>query len=122
PIHRDLQRIATLRRQSPALQRGLQLNLELQGERAAFYRVYQHGDTAQTALVLLNKGDAQASMQVSQFLQPGTWRDGFSGQALQVDQVLAAEVPAHGVRVFLFDGALTRTDLLARLAQAMEKR
>ena len=122
PIHRDLQRIATLRRQSPALQRGLQLNLELQGERAAFYRVYQHGDTAQTALVLLNKGDAQASMQVSQFLQPGTWRDGFSGQALQVDQVLAAEVPAHGVRVFLFDGALTRADLLARLAQAMEKR
>ena len=122
PIHRDLQRIATLRRQSPALQRGLQLNLELQGERAAFYRVYQHGDTAQTALVLLNKGDAQASMQVSQFLQPGTWRDGFSGQALQVDQVLAAEVPAHGVRVFLFDGALTRPDLLARLAQAMEKR
>ncbi len=122
PIHRDLQRIATLRRQSPALQRGLQLNLELQGERAAFYRVYQHGDTAQTALVLLNKGDAQASMQVSQFLQPGTWRDGFSGQALQVDQVLAAEVPAHGVRVFLFDGALTRADLLARLVQAMEKR
>ena len=122
PIHRDLQRIATLRRQSPALQRGLQLNLELQGERAAFYRVYQHGDTAQTALVLLNKGDAQASMQVSQFLQPGTWRDGFSGQALQVDQVLAAEVPAHGVRVFLFDGALTRADLLARLGQAMEKR
>ena len=122
PIHRDLQRIATLRRQSPALQRGLQLNLELQGERAAFYRVYQHGDTAQTALVLLNKCDAQASMQVSQFLQPGTWRDGFSGQALQVDQVLAAEVPAHGVRVFLFDGALTRADLLARLAQAMEKR
>ena len=122
PIHRDLQRIATLRRQSPALQRGLQLNLELQGERAAFYRVYQHGDTAQTALVLLNKGDAQASMQVSQFLQPGTWRDGFSGQALQVDQVLAAEVPAHGVRVFLFDGALTSPDLLARLAQAMEKR
>ena len=122
PIHRDLQRIATLRRQSPALQRGLQLNLELQGERAAFYRVYQHGDTAQTALVLLNKGDAQASMQVSQFLQPGTWRDGFSGQALQVDQVLAAEVPAHGVRVFLFDGALTRADLLAQLAQAMEKR
>ena len=121
-IHRNLKRIATLRRQSPALQRGLQLNLELQGERAAFYRVYQHGDTAQTALVLLNKGDAQASMQVSQFLQPGTWRDGFSGQALQVDQVLAAEVPAHGVRVFLFDGALTRADLLARLAQAMEKR
>ena len=39
-----------------------------------------------------------------------------------MDQVLAAEVPAHGVRVFLFDGALTRPDLLARLAQAMEKR
>ena len=122
PIHRDLQRIATLRRQSPALQRGLQLNLELQGERAAFYRVYQHGDTAQTALVLLNKGDAQASMQVSQFLQPGTWRDGFSGQALQVDQVLAAEVPAHGVRVFLLDAPITRADTRARLAELMARK
>ena len=122
PIYRDLQRIATLRRQSPALQRGLQLNLELQGERAAFYRVYQHGDTAQTALVLLNKGDAQASMQVSQFLQPGTWRDGFSGQALQVDQVLAAEVPAHGVREILIHRELTRPDMQALRGQEMEKR
>src|SRR5690606_12149686 len=55
-IHRDLRRIARLRRDTPALQRGLQLNLELAGDTAAFYRVYQRGDFAQTALVLLNKG------------------------------------------------------------------
>ena len=119
PIYRDLKRIATLRRESPALQRGLQLNIELQGDRAAFYRVYQHGDTAQTALVLLNKGDEAARMEVSDYLQPGTWRDGLSGQALGVGEVLHADVPAHGVRVFFHDQPLTRDDLRAKLAELM---
>lgn len=119
PIYRDLKRIATLRRESPALQRGLQLNIELQGDRAAFYRVYQHGDTAQTALVLLNKGDEAARMEVSDYLQPGTWRDGLSGQALEVGEVLHADVPAHGVRVFFHDQPLTRDDLRAKLAELM---
>jgi glucan phosphoethanolaminetransferase (alkaline phosphatase superfamily) len=53
-IHQALRRIAQVRAASPALQRGLQLNLELAGNRAAFYRVYQHADRAQVALVLLN--------------------------------------------------------------------
>ncbi|MES5815883.1 alpha-amylase family glycosyl hydrolase [Pseudoxanthomonas sp. Soil82] len=118
-IHRELKRIATLRRESPALQRGLQLPVELAGDRAAFYRVYQHDGTAQTALVLLNKGDAPQSFTVSRYLQPGTWRDGFSGETVTVGRKLRAEVPAHGVRVFFLDQPLTRKDLRAELAKRM---
>ena len=119
PIFQALKRIATLRRESPALQRGLQFNLRLAGDTAAFYRVYQHGDTAQTALVLLNKGDRARTLKVSDYLQPGTWRDGFSGEKVEVGRRLRAEVPAHGVRVLLFDAPLTRADLRARLAERM---
>lgn len=118
-IFQALKRIATLRRESPALQRGLQLNLRLAGDTAAFYRVYQHGDTAQTALVLLNKGDRARTLKVSDYLQPGTWRDGFSGERIEVGRRLRVEVPAHGVRVLLFDAPLTRADLRARLAELM---
>ncbi|WP_425502016.1 alpha-amylase family glycosyl hydrolase [Pseudoxanthomonas jiangsuensis] len=119
PIFQALKRIATLRRESPALQRGLQFNLRLAGDTAAFYRVYQHGDTAQTALVLLNKGDRARTLKVSRYLQAGTWRDGFSGEKVEVGRRLRAEVPAHGVRVLFFDAPLTRADLRARLAELM---
>jgi len=118
-IHQNLKRIATLRRKSPALQRGVQLDVELSGDRAVFYRVYQHGDTTQTALVLLNKGDQPADIAVSDYLQPGRWRDGFSGQTVKAGRSLRAQVPAHGVRVFFFDQPLTRKDLRAELAKRM---
>jgi glycosidase len=119
PVHAALKRIATLRRESPALQRGLQLNLELEGEQAAFYRVYQRDGVAQTALVLLNKGDRPQAMTVSEYLQPGRWRDGFSGRTQKVGRQLRAEVPAHGVRVFFFEQPLTRADLRERLDALM---
>jgi glycosidase len=118
-IHRNLKRIATLRRQSPALQRGVQLDVRLAGDQAVFYRVYQHEGTNQTALVLLNKGDRADKVTVSKYLQPGRWRDGFSGEPVEVGRELRAEVPAHGVRVFFFDQPLTRVDLRAELARRM---
>lgn len=119
PIRRNLQRIAELRRASPALQKGLQLDVRLRGDEAVFYRVYQAGDIQQTALVLLNKGDAAQLFQVGEYLQPGRWRDGFSGEALEVGGRLDADVPAHGARVFFFDGPLTRDDTRARLVELM---
>mgnify|MGYP001182305471 CR=1 FL=1 len=118
-IHRDLSRIARLRRDSPALQRGLQFNLQLKGDEAAFYRVYEHAGTTQTALVLLNKGDVQKRMMLNDYLQAGTWRDAFSGERIQAGDSLELDVPAHGVRVLFFDQALTRPDLRARLSEAM---
>ncbi|NZA26328.1 cyclomaltodextrin glucanotransferase [Luteimonas sp. SJ-92] len=122
PIHAGLRRIANLRRVSPALQRGLQLDLRMDGDEAVFYRVYEHGDGAQIALVLLNKGDAAREIEVTELLQPGEWRDGFGGGALTVKERLLAEVPAHGVRVFLHDGPPRRADLRARLAELMARR
>ena len=119
PIFAPLRRIATLRRESPALQRGLQLNLKLEGDQAAFYRVYQRGGVSQTALVLLNKGDAAARIALDGPLQPGAWRDGFDGGAVTLGERIDIDVPAHGVRVLLYDSPLQDPVLLRALDQAM---
>jgi len=119
PIRVQLARIARVRQASVALQRGLQLDLRLQGDEAAFYRVYAHAGEHQLALVLLNKSDAPRTMAARDDLQPGLWRDAFDGAETKVGDVLQADVPAHGVRVFLYDGPLTHAGLKRRLAQAM---
>lgn len=121
PIYQSLKRIANIRARTPALQRGLQLDLELQGDRAAFYRVLQHGGEHQIALVLLNKGDAPARFEIRDLLEAGHWREAVDGGTAEVaaNGSLASEVPAHGVRVWLLDGAVTREDLRARIAEAM---
>lgn len=122
PVHAQLRRIARLRATSPALQKGLQLNVRLQGDEAVFYRVYQHDGVAQTALVLLNKGDTQSSIEVAEYLEPGTWRDGFSGETVDVGDALRLNVPAHGVRVLFLARPLTRADTRARLAELMTRK
>ena len=121
PIREHLKRIARARAASPALQRGLQLNVLLQGDRAAFYRVYQRGGQAQIALVLLNKGDAPAGFEIRDYLQPGTWRAAVGGGAIDVAAggALSARVPAHGVEVYLLDAPVTQGDLASALATAM---
>ena len=119
PIFGPLRRISNLRRESVALQRGLQLNLRLEGDEAAFYRVHQRDGVAQTALVLLNKGDAARRIVLDRLVQPGTWRDAFDGNAVEIGDRIDLEVPAHGVRVLLFDAPLTDPELRARLAGAM---
>ena len=122
PIFAPLKRIAQLRRDTPALQRGLQLNVRMKGDQAIFYRVLQHEGITQTALVLLNKADAPAKLSVSDHLQTGTWRDAFTGKTQRVRNRLQAEVPAHGVRVFLLDAPITRADTRARLAELMARK
>lgn len=118
PIYQGLQRIANIRRESPALQQGLQLNLLLKGDRAAFLRVFQHGDVAQTALVLLNKGDKPARFDLKHHLQGGEWRSAINGNSVRIDAGrprLKTEVPAHGVEVLLFEGAITAPELITAL-------
>ncbi|KRG71195.1 cyclomaltodextrin glucanotransferase [Pseudoxanthomonas dokdonensis] len=122
PIYAPLKRIANLRRDNIALQRGLQLDVSLEGDQAVFYRVYQQDDQHQIALVLLNKGDASHRFEVEQWLQSGSWRDGFSGKRVQVDGKLQVEVPGHDVRVLLLDQAVTRPDLKQRLQQLMARK
>ena len=99
--HAEERRLVTLQalvHLQAALQRGLQVNERLQGDEAAFFRVLQHGDVAQTALVLLNKGDQARTFTVARFVQNGHWRDALEGGSLRVDGSLKAEVPAHGVK------------------------
>lgn len=120
PIFAPLQRIARLREATPALQRGLQVNERLQGDEAVFFRVLQQGDTAQTALVLLNKGDTARSIEVRRYLQAGTWRDALGGASQTVKGSLTAEVPAHGVRVFVLDAQVEQTALQQQLKAAVD--
>lgn len=122
PIRAALARVAALRQGSIALQRGLQLNLRLQGDEAVFYRVYQHEGVAQTALVLINKGDAPRTMAVSEYLEPGTWREPPDKRGLVLQDRLEVEVPAHGLRVFLLDAPIQRADTLQRLGALMQRK
>ena len=121
PIHAALKRIATLRANTPALQRGLQVNVEFDGDRAAFYRVLEHEGVAQTALVLLNKGDRAARFRIDALAQPGRWREALGGgtRTLADGEAFEAEVPANGVQVFLFEQPLTAPALRAAVEAAV---
>ncbi|MBP6692496.1 MAG: cyclomaltodextrin glucanotransferase [Xanthomonadales bacterium] len=124
PIRAALARIAKVRANSPALQRGLQVNVALAGDLAAFYRVYQREGASQIALVLLNKGDAAADFEVSAMLEPGIWTPALDGDAVTVGTggSLRASVPAHGAQVYLHAGPVTRSDLAAQLSRQMVAR
>ena len=79
----------------------------------------QKGD----CLVLgLFKGEAPAAFKVDKLLQAGTWRSALDGGKVEVAAggSLAAEVPAHGVQVYLLDAAPSRPDLVAALDAAMQ--
>jgi glycosidase len=121
PIHAALSRIARVRAATPALQRGVQVMLELQGDRAAFYRVLQQGDVRQVALVLLNKGDAPQRFAIDAMLDAGSWRSALDGstQDVAAGGTLAATVPAHGAQVFVREGAVRHPALLDALDAAM---
>lgn len=121
PIFQNLQRIAKVRAASPALQRGLQVNLELAGDRAAFYRVYQHAGQHDIALVLLNKGDESRDFEIGQWLEAGVWQPALGGEPITVAAggSLKASVPAHGVQVFRLQQPVTRADLQQRLRELM---
>lgn len=120
PIFAPLQRIVRLRRDTPALQRGLQVDLQLQGNQAAFYRVYQHAGQAQTALVLLNKGDVPHRFRVERYLQAGTWRDALGAGTVEAGGVLEAEVGPHDIKVFVLDVPVTEPALRRQLEQQMQ--
>ncbi len=120
-IRTTLARIARVRRESPALQRGLQVILELKGDRAAFLRVYERGAEAQTALVLLNKGDSAAQFEIDGVAGAGAWRDAMDGSLVTAarGETLPVEVPAHGVRVLLHNERVRDAGLRGQLDGAM---
>jgi cyclomaltodextrin glucanotransferase len=124
PIRAKLARIAAVRAESPALQRGLQLVLEMAGDRAAFYRVLQLDGEAQTALVLLNKGDTATEFGFGERLQPGRWRSAMDASVIEVDEASDQRftVAPHDAAVWLLDAPITLPALRAELDALMAGR
>lgn len=123
PIHENLTRIAHVRKENVALQRGLQINLPFEQHTAAFYRVYQNQGESQTALVMLNKGDRAAEVKAD-MVSAGEWIDVISGQTVNVaagESTLTAQVPAHGVAVWIFDRSVNNAKLNALLVKHQSK-
>lgn len=124
PIHQNLTRIANVRKSTPALQRGLQANETFTQHTATFYRVVQDEKETQTALVILNKSDEEATV-TSKWLSKGTWREVFSGQELVVentDQKFESKVAANNVQIWLSGTAVTNPELLAKLKDLQANR
>lgn len=107
-IHAALTTIANVRKATPALQRGVQVNIELDGHRGAFYRVIQTEDTNQIALVLLNKGSDTEAFEVRKFMQAGTWNEQVSGesQVVAIKGSLKAMVQPNGVQVWVLNDSI----------------
>jgi cyclomaltodextrin glucanotransferase len=125
PIRQHMARVANLRKDNVSLQKGLQLNLQFAGNVASFYRIYQNAGTNQTALVMLNKGNEATRVTLTTMLEPGEWRDAFSGERVLLApdrQSFSAEVPPHGLRVFFKDAPLSNPAVLARANALMRNR
>jgi cyclomaltodextrin glucanotransferase len=122
-IYKNLKQIAAIRKGSVALQKGLQANLQFQGQTAAFYRVYQKDGVNQTALVLLNKGSSPASFKIDKFVSAGPWTDAATHQSITVapeNRVISSNVDPHGVKVLLFNDKVNDPTFIAQLQQDMK--
>jgi len=124
PIYLSLSKIANLRKNSIALQKGLQVNLEFKNNKAAFYRIYEHDGVHQTALVLLNKGDNTAAFEIKKYLSEGTWQEAFSEQKIKINagSQLQTDVEAHQVKVYLLNHSNQNSALRKKLTELMNSK
>jgi cyclomaltodextrin glucanotransferase len=123
-IHDELTKIAQIRKKSVALQRGLQVNLDFNGDLASFYRVYQNNDVNQTALVLLNKGDSEVEFNIEKMLSTGLWIDAITQKEYIIDSTSSAlniTVKNHGFKVLLLDTPSNNSELQKQLINQQRK-
>ena len=120
-IYQQLQRIAKVRQASVALQRGLQLNLLMQNDQAAFLRVYQHAGQSQTALVLLNKSKVPRDFVLDSRVPSGAWKRAFDALEVTLASGQTLTVAANSVEVLLRDQPIDST-LAASLRGRMKLR
>ncbi len=119
-VFQRLQRIANIRKNSPALQKGLQVNISLGSNTASFYRVFQHNGVNQTALVLLNKGDSTATFTITKYMSNGTWIDADSRDSYDVtSEQLSTSVSGHDVKVLLFNNCVNNEEFITLLKALM---
>jgi glycosidase len=123
PIKQALTTIANVRKQTPALQRGLQVNVSLSGHQASFYRVLNTDEVQQTALVLLNKGNRPSVFNVKKFMQEGDWHEQISGERKRVEkgESLSTTVEPNGVQVWVLDEMITQPELLKAASFQMSR-
>lgn len=125
PIHAALSKIANVRKAIPALQNGLQVNIELAGNKAAFYRVLVKDGVSQTALVLLNKGDSAVDFNVTQYMQAGRWVSQLSDDTVNINNAklqLESQVNAHSAQVWVREGEIDSVDLIKTLNYLMQNK
>jgi len=113
-IRKNLTRIANLRKNAIALQRGLQINLSIENQTASFLRVYEYNGDNQTALVLLNKGDIQVDFSIDRYLSHGPWLDTSNNKTINIKrgEALQTQLGPHQVKVLLFDKKNTNDALI----------
>ena len=122
PIYSNLRRIALVRKATPALQRGLQLNVTFKGDTAGFYRVLEaKGYPRQVALVALNKGKQSGNVRIpGSRVEGGRYRSLISGKTITLRAGRTASLPvaANGVDVWLKDGRVNNPVLRAELLRS----
>lgn len=122
-IAKSLTTVANVRKRTPALQRGVQVNVELKGHKAAFYRVLQTNDMTQIALVLLNKSSEPTQFDVSKYMQAGTWKEQITGAttAVKSGDALTATVAPNGVQVWVLNNTAINDVLLEQVEYQLER-
>jgi glycosidase len=121
-IHQALTKVANTRKNVSALQSGLQVNVELSGNKAAFYRILVKDGVSQTALVLLNKSDQETEFLIQKYMQSGRWVSQMSDDKINTTETsleLNTRVAAHDVQVWLRQGPISNPLLLNELQRLM---
>ena len=122
PIRQALKSIADVRKTTPALQRGLQYNLAMEGNQAMFYRVLVENGKTQIALVMLNKGDAPVTMTADEFVETGQWQEQLTGKVAEAQNgTLTSTVPAHSVRVYVRNQPISNAAFTRALLDQMDR-
>lgn len=97
PVYAHIKKLNAIRSAAEALRKGTQTRLLVSEHQYAFRRDYGKG----TAAVFLNKGDSSALLS-AEGLPDGRYRELYTGEKIKVrNGRLSAEVPPHGLRVFV---------------------
>jgi hypothetical protein len=124
-IHKALTKIVNTRKNVAALQSGLQVNIELAGNKAAFYRILVKEGVSQTALVLLNKSEQETDFLIEKYMQAGSWVSQMSDDNLSITESslkLQTSVAAHGAQVWLRQGPISDQLLIGELQRLMQNK
>jgi glycosidase len=122
-IYQNLKRINLVRQNTPALQRGLQVNLDYNQDTASFLRVLEDKTQTQNALVLLNKSNQDKIINIDKWVSNGTWKSQINDNSYMIDNSsIEIQVPANGVEVLVLDAVNNNADLYIELDRLMENK